>query len=107
MKITKNDLVNKLASKCRMTKKLSHDIITILFDIIMEDLANGDFVILPTIGTLRPIFHKAMIKKNIHTQGNDIVPAKLRIKLLQSLKLVDKMKKLYASELMQNVTLYK
>ncbi len=107
MKITKYDLVKKLANKTRMMQSLSLEIVTSLFDIIMEELAKGNHVVLPTLGTLRPILHKAHVMGNLHGDGNIIVPPKLRIKLIQSIYLKKNMQDLYKLQTMESTSLFK
>lgn len=106
MKITKFQLVKKLAERGRMQQCVSFDIINILFDIIHKEIAQGNQIVLPTLGTLKTIEHKAKRRGNVKREVC-ITPPSLHIKLIPSLFLRNSMKKLFTLIQMERTDLFK
>jgi len=107
MKTTKYDLMKRLAEKTNITKTKSLEVLSVLFEMIMDDLSKGNHVALPTIGTLRPVLHKSRNMGNIQGTNVFIIPPKLRMKLISSLLLKSNMETLRKNQMLENTELFK
>ncbi len=107
MKVIKKQLVEKLADKINCSRTLSLQVIEALFHIMFDELAQGNKVVLPYIGTLLPVLHKARKSGQIKNDNYVMIPEALRVRLLSSLYLKQKMKELKKSQAMNNVSFFK
>lgn len=69
MKITKTDLISKVAKASKYTKKDISVALTSTFDVIAEILKNGDSVVIPGFGTFDARVSKAREMANPLTGG--------------------------------------
>lgn len=107
MTLKKYDLRDRLAQKAKMTKNLSLEMISLVFDIILEEVSQGNKVILPKIGTLKPVLHKSVAKGSFKKGENIILPPKLRMKLVSSSILKKKMEELLKLQQMESSSFFK
>ena len=107
MKVIKKDLIDKLATTMKMKKSLSTNIIECLFEIIFNDLSIGNKVLLPGIGTLSPVLHKPRRTGTMIEGQYRTIPSSLRVRIISSEAMKQKMKLLHASQLMEEMSLFK
>ena len=106
MKITKMELVNKLAYRARMNKSLARELIGMMFDIIKEEIHEGNQVVLPNLGNLKAVLHKPKRRGSVNG-GVSVTPAGYHAKLVSSLILRNCMKDLYKNMQMERTELFK
>lgn len=73
--MNKEDLVNMIAAKTRMTKKDTSHILDALTETIMETVASGDKVVLVGFGTFEPRNRKERKGMNPQTGQSITIPA--------------------------------
>lgn len=106
MTITKYDLRDKMSEKGKMTKKLSDEMITLLFEIIFDELAQGNKVRLPRIGTLKNFLTKQNAFGLSSTGGKIIIPPKLRMRFSSSKMIKEKLAELLKIQQMEHTSLF-
>ncbi len=87
-KITKNELSEKLAAKVGCTKTEAKAIISAFTETVLEELENGNDVLLADIGTLAVIEQSERNGVNPATGEKIVIPAKkaVKFKIAKSLK---------------------
>jgi DNA-binding protein HU-beta len=73
--MNKSELINAVAEKAQLTKKDSEKAVTAVFDVIAEQLANDEKVVLVGFGTFE-VRHRAARKgRNPSTKEEIMIPA--------------------------------
>lgn len=73
--MNKNELINAVAERTQLTKKDSEKAVTAVFDVIAEQLANDEKVVLVGFGTFE-VRHRAARKgRNPSTKEEIMIPA--------------------------------
>lgn len=73
--MNKSELINAVAEKAQLTKKDSEKAVTAVFDVIAEQLANDEKVVLVGFGTVE-VRHRAARKgRNPSTKEEIMIPA--------------------------------
>lgn len=87
--MTKNDLINKIAKRCNVTKTDTAKIIEGLQSVIKESLADGDTIMIKGFITFSVKDRAARVCRNPKTNEEIILPASKTVKCKLSKPFID------------------
>ena len=78
--MTQSQLVQALAEKCEITKKVSKDLLTMLAETAISEVKKNGLFVVPGIGRLVRVDRKARMGRNPATGESIKIPAKKVVK---------------------------
>jgi nucleoid DNA-binding protein len=91
--MNKNSLLNKIIFKVRLNRQVSSKIIDRVFELVKDDVVNGNAVEIENFGKFEKI-HKPMMRRvNKKKKTEELLPPRDKVKFFPEEKMIEEIKK--------------